>query len=916
MSKHWHFCTFLIVLLLAVPAFADGGRGDQPSAALSICPECEYEISADPAPFGNWSEDWTIFYNSFFIDANGQEVDEVYLTFFIHSTAVYLPTYSIDCIEPYDVFETATTADGKWFHFEWTELDSIPTVDNPMMTFSTYGLICHDELTALQIELKDSSGAGWHNQFHATSGVQDPATLTDGYQWFIEPLAEATVVGPDDVTGDVVATGYRGGEVEVPIWLDTMTFDFYENLSGGMGYWEITVGIDDGLVYEDFDGTGYTGYGVDVDVSVDNEITLTGGLYAGISMPAGDVLFGTLTLYLDPDETEDEGTYRVWVKGEQTYEGCVDFGTTFTNISDTVLVEVAEKEASWRIGAALKCKGLQNFAMPFYLATSALVYTDVAGTDVNAAFTFDTSYLSYTTYDYVTSEFSYNGGTMYWDASTNTDPYVKVFEDPWAANPSTTVEVTGDYEQIGALVLDLADAVYTESLVFVNAPEYDNYVVFTYDEDVLDAYVDEELTLVDGSISTYTCGGPDPGCPALYVWTGKTFVLQDYVLTHSQTQLSPTAADDYLPISYGIAEEDGYYRIQIREFENEITFLDQVELVVADYADESQIGISVAGEVFTHRESIEPIAAEDYLGRDVLSMVGSEDGVLYEADGPGSLTLTYRNVADNEDNHGFGVSLRDAPIKEYPEPAGNELADASGDRLYAEIEDASGNWHHLGGIPPREHSSATSQWAFDSFSSDLGETFRVKITWTQEYSVDCQTLQVKDNAPVTEHHLTPVEATHTVAGKVAASLVGADSDIITLSPGETIELKFKAPERIRGYHPNRAFYLKTHGYYESMAKVGTTVPETFALDDNYPNPFNPSTNIGLSLPQKQEVTLRVFNLLGQEVKTVYQGELDQGHHTLTWDGDNNNGESVASGVYFYRLETKDFAESKKMMLLK
>ncbi|MCP4685937.1 MAG: T9SS type A sorting domain-containing protein, partial [bacterium] len=107
-----------------------------------------------------------------------------------------------------------------------------------------------------------------------------------------------------------------------------------------------------------------------------------------------------------------------------------------------------------------------------------------------------------------------------------------------------------------------------------------------------------------------------------------------------------------------------------------------------------------------------------------------------------------------------------------------------------------------------------------------------------------------------------------------------------------------------------------HGYYESLSKVGDALPSTFSLDDNYPNPFNPSTNIGFSLPQKQEVTLRVFNLLGQEVKTLQQGEMDQGHHVLTWHGDNNSGESVASGVYFYRLETSGFAESKKMMLLK
>lgn len=916
MSKHWHLITFLVVLLLAVPAFAQGDRGDQPSGALSICNDCSFTISIDTSAFGDWSEDYTLFEHSLYIDADGQDVDELYVTFFFHSTLIYYRTPDY-MFEPYDVFNTVQTDDGIWVHYEWTELDSLPTVGNPMMSFSTYGPICHDEQTALQIEFKDSAEASWHNQFHATAGVQDPGQLIDGYQWFYEPEAEVTVVGPDDETGDTVAIGYRGGVAEVPLWLDTVTFDFYTNVwYTGTGYYEITVGVDDGLEFYDFDETAYSGYLVQVDTSVDNEITLRYGSWAGYTYPTGDKLFGTLLLYVDPDVTAEEEDYRVWLKGVQTFQGCVDFGTTFTNTTDTVMVWIPEKEAGWRIAATSKCRNLQDYGLPFYLKTNALVYTDVGVGAINAAFTFDSSYLDYTTFDEVTSQFSYNGGTMYWNCVTTDPPNVQVFEDPFAINPSTTVKVTGDYEQIGQLVLDLADVVYTESLVFVNDEEYDNYVVFTYDEDTLDGF-DDNMTLVNGAITTYTCGGGGGGgtCPAVYVWTGKTFTLQDYVLTHSQTQLSASAADDYLPISYGIAEEDGYYRIQIREFENEVTFLDQVELIVAEYPSESDIGISVAGDIFTHHEDIAPIAAEDQFGNDVLALVGAEDGVLYEAEGPGSLTLTYRNASDREDSQGFGVSLLDAPPKEILK-SGTATANTVGDYLYAEIEDASGNWHYMGGIPPREHSSATSQWTFDSYTSDLGETFRVKITWTREYTVDCQTLQLQDNASVTEHHLTPVEATHTAAGKVGASLIGTDKDIITITPGETLELTFKAPERIRGYYPQRAFFLKTHGYYESMSMEGRALPEEYSLDDNYPNPFNPSTNIGLSLPQREEVTLRVFNLLGQEVRTVFQGELDQGHHVLTWHGDNNSGEAVASGVYFYRLETKDFTESKKMMLLK
>lgn len=912
MSKSWHICLFLVVLLLAVPSFAQGGRGDQPSGALSICNDCSFTISSDTAVYGNWSEDYSYWYHDVYVNADGQDVDELYLTFFIdHSEESYRPPTYV--FAPYDVFDTTYTDDGVWVHYEWTELDSLPSVGNPIMTFWTSGHVCQAPDTAVQIQLKDSAAASWHNQFHSSSGVQDPGTLNDGSEWFYEPLAAVTVVGPDDATGDTVAVGYRGGEVEVPLWLDTVTFDFYRNAwNTGNGYYEITVGYDAGLTYVGFNTTAYSGYGPGVDTSVANEITIGDALAGYPAIPAGNVLFGTLTFYMEPTATTEEAAYKVWLKGEQTFQGCDDFGTTFTNTTDTVSVYIPEQAASWRLGSILKCKGLQDVGLPFYLSTTALVYTDVGTGSTNAAFTFDSSALVYSTFDEVTSQYSYNGGTMYWDCITTDPTDVKVFEDLFESNPSTTVKVTGDYEQIGQLVFDLANTIYTDSVKFVNDVATDNYVVFTYDEDTLTG-LDANMTLVNGAIATKSCYiPPNPGCPAVYVWTGKTYALQDYVLTHSQTDLNAAAADDYLPISYGIAEKDGLYHIQIREFENEITFLDQVELIVAEYPRDDEIGISVAGDVFTHHEDITPIAAVDEMGNDVLALVGSEDGLLYESDRSGSLTLTYRNNSD-EDALGFGVSLTDAPPKTPPNP---EKANNSGDRLYAEIEDAAGNWHYLGGIPPREHSSATSQWLVSPNTADLGETFRVKISWESEYSVDCQTLQVQDNANVIERHLKPVEATHTVAGKVGASLAGTDNDIITLSPGETIDLAFEAPERIRGYHPSRAFFLKTHGYYESMSKQGQALPDNYSLDDNYPNPFNPSTNIGFALPSTQEVTLKVYNLLGQEVKTIFSGEMEQGHHVLTWDGDNNSGESVASGVYFYRLETKQFSDSKKMMLLK
>lgn len=94
------------------------------------------------------------------------------------------------------------------------------------------------------------------------------------------------------------------------------------------------------------------------------------------------------------------------------------------------------------------------------------------------------------------------------------------------------------------------------------------------------------------------------------------------------------------------------------------------------------------------------------------------------------------------------------------------------------------------------------------------------------------------------------------------------------------------------------------------------IPTEFALHQNYPNPFNPQTNLSIDLPKAQDVSLVVYNVLGQNVKTIAEGMYDAGRYTFTWNGTNNNGEDVPSGVYFYSLKTTEFAKTNKMMLIR
>lgn len=96
-----------------------------------------------------------------------------------------------------------------------------------------------------------------------------------------------------------------------------------------------------------------------------------------------------------------------------------------------------------------------------------------------------------------------------------------------------------------------------------------------------------------------------------------------------------------------------------------------------------------------------------------------------------------------------------------------------------------------------------------------------------------------------------------------------------------------------------------------ISQIGNNIPKKYALSQNYPNPFNPVTKIKFDVPKNGNVTLEVFNNLGQVVKTLHNGYTSAGYYETSFDGS-----QLTSGMYFYRLTSKDFTETKKMILVK
>ena len=132
-----------------------------------------------------------------------------------------------------------------------------------------------------------------------------------------------------------------------------------------------------------------------------------------------------------------------------------------------------------------------------------------------------------------------------------------------------------------------------------------------------------------------------------------------------------------------------------------------------------------------------------------------------------------------------------------------------------------------------------------------------------------------------------------------------------LLPGQTYYWRIRSRERRGLFSAWSDVWHFTAGQPTAVEAPEAEVPTTYVLHQNYPNPFNPTTTIRFGVPRPGRVRLVIYNVLGQKVETLMEGALPPGWHVVHWDAS-----SLASGVYFYRLEADGSQEVKRMLLVK
>jgi hypothetical protein len=394
---------------------------------------------------------------------------------------------------------------------------------------------------------------------------------------------------------------------------------------------------------------------------------------------------------------------------------------------------------------------------------------------------------------------------------------------------------------------------------------------------------------------TFTVTEPPPGCPFVYVWNGSEFVEDNTILAASE--INPgKPVDDYYLLSKILTPVGNKYRLQIKEFENEVSYIDQINLIAVDHTSEVKVAVTTEGRIFGYDKALVPVACVDQFGKDHLAEVKDKDGVYFASEEPGYLILTYSKKT------GFPDVLYDhapGPGPTLPDKRAGIVSNVS-----VEVQDINGEWHNLGNVPPRFYPDRSS-WILDADGVALGDDFKVKISWDKYYSAD----ELKYFTCSKENPLgmwnSPASAFNSVSGEMLKELSEIDESFATLSPGQNIELTFPVSS---GPEPGlvRDFVLQTRGYYISLNKQ-TVLPTSYELLNNYPNPFNPSTVILYTLPEATDVKLEIYNVLGQRVRVLVNGHQSPGYKTMVWDGKNDKGENVSSGIYFYKLEFKENA---------
>lgn len=226
----------------------------------------------------------------------------------------------------------------------------------------------------------------------------------------------------------------------------------------------------------------------------------------------------------------------------------------------------------------------------------------------------------------------------------------------------------------------------------------------------------------------------------------------------------------------------------------------------------------------------------------------------------------------------------------------------------------------FGRLIPKENRPSKFQWISNQIDSifiskeNIEDSYTFK--WTESEDLDDDIIKYILYAQVGVY----IQQKHwnTTSTEFQISYEALLETVFEDKPFNTATVKFSVfatdgLDTIKISGDDRVLYVNRYDY---LSTLNEGVPDKFALHENYPNPFNPSTTLRFDLPEVRDLTITIYNMIGQKVKTFNMQSTPAGYHAVKWNATNDYGDPVGAGVYLYQLQTKDFVKTRKMVLLK
>ncbi len=353
---------------------------------------------------------------------------------------------------------------------------------------------------------------------------------------------------------------------------------------------------------------------------------------------------------------------------------------------------------------------------------------------------------------------------------------------------------TYDYGEV-VTVTASAYSGYTFSYwILDGATKYDNPITVTMNSDhTLKAYF------------YYSGGGGGGGCPYVYAWNGERYMMDNNLLPASEISNGADVEDYYrleqllAPTHQGTRRSA--YSLQIREFENEHDYFDQVKLLAVDYDSDVNIAVTPDGQILTYKEPEPPISCVDNNGENRLSQILRVDGNVSDP-----TTYYYGETGDYLILNFGKVNAENAKLILRDDMKSMIIC------IHVQILNDDGSWQTVAAVTPRDYWSTE---AVDlSQYINKNEDFLVRLYWTSPHRLDYVGLDTSPQEKVELHQAQLISATHSVEGNVKPLLKENDGNYAELTPNQQITLTFLLPNN---QNEERTFIFYIEGHYEIIA---------------------------------------------------------------------------------------------------